>query len=86
MPEIVLRHQFVPGLGAEMRKVDQRRRIVGHHPQHRAVGELAEALARLQDRQRAKQPPRVELGLPGPRATASGAAAASPRQCETRRR
>ena len=34
--EVRLRHQHMPGLAAEMREVDPRRRVVRQHPQHRA--------------------------------------------------
>ena len=65
-----------PALGAEMRHVDQRRRIVGQHPQHRARRQRRQALARLQHRQRAEQPAGVELGVPGHGAELAAAAAA----------
>ena len=35
-PRSACADQRVPGLGAEVRDVDQRRRVVGQHPQHRA--------------------------------------------------
>ena len=76
-----LRHQRVPGLAAEMREVDPRRRVVRQHPQHRARRQRPEALARLQHRQRAEQPAGVELGVPGHGADLAAPPAACPRQC-----
>ena len=52
----------------------------------RPARSAAQALARLQDRQRAEQPARVELGVPVHAPSASPAAARCPRQCDARAR
>ena len=64
MPQLVARQQLVPLLGAEMRHVHQRRRIVGDHPQDRALRQPEEPLARPQDRQGTDQPGGVQFGVP----------------------
>ena len=54
----------VSGSAQKCGKSTTRGRVVGHDPQHRARRQRAEALARLQHRQRAEQPAGVEFRVP----------------------
>lgn len=53
-------------LGAEMRNIDERRRIVGEHPERCAGRDPLQALADLENRQRAEQAARIEKRRLGP--------------------
>jgi len=55
----------MPGLGAEMRQVDLGHRIGRGHAQHGTRGHGNQPLARTQDGQGAKQPPAIQILIPG---------------------
>lgn len=55
--------QLVPGLGAEMRDIDNGRRIIGHHAQHLARRKRLQPLAGFQHRQGAQQPVGIKFGI-----------------------
>ena len=57
--------QSMPCLGAEMRHVDDRGRIVGRNMQCIAHSQASEPLARLENRERAQQPECVEFMFHG---------------------